>query len=117
MKRMLPAAAWSPPQRTAPQESSRRCCTIRNLVGSQTAEEKAQRSCFPPGRQTLCTNSSPRMPTVIFATRPYLEPLLDGIADFARVHKWNLVSSMRRSGRFPSHVQPDAILATVAESD
>jgi LacI family transcriptional regulator len=57
------------------------------------------------------------MPTVIFATRPYIEPLLDGVADFAREHGWQLVTSMRRSGRFPTNVQPDAILATCLDAE
>src|SRR6478609_5859191 len=57
------------------------------------------------------------MPTVIFATCPYLEPLLDGVADFARTHGWSLVSSMRRTGRFPQNVTPDAILATIGEPE
>lgn len=55
------------------------------------------------------------MPTVILVTNPYLEPLFDGVADFAREHGWNLVTSMRRTGRFPAQVRPDAIVATVIE--
>jgi LacI family transcriptional regulator len=53
------------------------------------------------------------MPTVVFATNPYLEPLLDGAAEFARAHDWNFVTSMRRTGQFPVLIKPDAILATI----
>lgn len=57
----------------------------------------------------------PSTPTVLFATNPYLEPLLEGALEVARECGWDFLFDMRRTGRFPARVKPDAIIATAAE--
>lgn len=55
------------------------------------------------------------MPMIVFATNPYVEPLLDGVIEFSRKRDWKLVTSMRRKGAFPDYVKPDGVLATVVD--
>ncbi len=57
------------------------------------------------------------MPMILFATNPYVEPLLDGVIEFSRKRDWKLVTSMRRKGTFPDYVKPDGVLATVVDAE
>ncbi len=58
-----------------------------------------------------------RVPSILFITNPYIEPLLEGVVDFAREQRWALNALMRRSGRFPEGAQPDGIIATLEHND
>ena len=55
------------------------------------------------------------MPTVLFVTNPYMEPLLEGVMDVARERRWLLVSGMRRTGRLPRNVKPDGVVGTLSD--
>lgn len=55
------------------------------------------------------------MPTVLFVTNPYMEPLLEGVMDFAREQRWLLVSSMRRTGKLPRNLRPDGVVGTISD--